>query len=66
MIWDVAKKSFDLSTLERLIIIIIILFWFYGPSRLFHCFWAKSIVRWGENEILEKTTYPPVRPQAEL
>ena len=21
----------------------------YGPSRLFHSFWAESIVRWGEN-----------------
>ena len=24
------------------------LLWFYGPSRLFHSFWAESIIRWGE------------------
>ena len=36
------------------------LFGFCGPSRLFHSFWAKSIVRWGQNG------RPPDHPQAEL
>ena len=32
----------------------------YSPSRLFHSFWAESIVRWGENgRSLRKTTWPP-------
>ena len=36
------------------------LFGFYGPSRLFHSFWAQSIVRWGENgRSPRKTTWPP-------
>ena len=26
------------------------LFGFYGPSRLYHSFWAETIVRWGKNE----------------
>ena len=30
---------------------------FYGPSRLFHSFWAESIVRWGENKRAPKN--PP-------
>ena len=35
-------------------------FWFYGPSRLFHSFWAESIVRWGENRRSPRqTTWPP-------
>ena len=42
-------------------------FWFgfYGPSRLFHSFWAESIERWGENgRFLRKTISD--HPQAEL
>ena len=36
------------------------LFWFYGSSRLFHSFWAESIVRWDENgRSPRKTTWPP-------
>ena len=35
-------------------------FGFYGPSRLFHSFWAESVVRWGENvRSPRKTTWPP-------
>ena len=39
------------------------LFRFYGPSRLFHSFWAESIIRWGENGRFppKKHTRPPVR-----
>ena len=33
---------------------------FYGPSNLFHSFWAESIIRWGENgRSPRKTTWPP-------
>ena len=39
-------------------------FTFYGLSRLFHSFWAKSNVRWGEKETSPKKT--PYHPQAEL
>ena len=36
------------------------LFGFYGPSRLFLSFWAKSVIRWGENgRSLRKTTESP-------
>ena len=32
---------------------------FYGPSRSFHSFWAKSIIRWGEyGRSPRKTTCP--------
>ena len=35
-------------------------FGFYGPLRLFHSFWAESILRWGKNERSpRKTTWPP-------
>ena len=37
-------------------------FGFNSPSRLFHSFWAKSIVRWGENGKIPREK----PPQAEL
>ena len=37
------------------------LFGFYGPSRLFHSFWAESIVRWGD----ESWDKPPDHPRVE-
>ena len=37
------------------------LFGFYGPSRIFHSFWAESIERWGKKgRSPRKTTWPPV------
>ena len=39
--------------------IVFIFFTFYGPSTLFHSFWAKSIVRWGENETSPKKNTLP-------
>ena len=37
------------------------IFWFYGPSRLFHSFWAESIVRSGD----EPREKPPDHPRVE-
>ena len=39
-------------------------FGFYGPSRLFHSFWAESIVKWVENG--RPREKPPDHPQTEL
>ena len=44
--------------------LLLFLFGFYGPSRLFHSFWAESIVRWGKKADLREK--PPDHPQAEL
>ena len=47
-------------------------FGFYGPSRLFHSFWAESIIRWGENgrsprkTIASRTWLVPLVTQAGL
>ena len=47
-------------SLEIFSLFFIFCFGFYSPSRLFHSFWAKSIIRWGENgRSLRKTTWPP-------
>ena len=49
-----------------LLIFFFFFFWFgfYGPSRLFHSFWAGSIQRWGENGTPpRKTTWPPTRKE---
>ena len=41
-------------------VVVFIIIWFYGLSRLFHSFWVESIVRWGENGISpRKNTWPP-------
>ena len=43
---------------------IFFLYGFYSPSKLFHSFWAESIVRWGENGRSPRKTTD--HPQAEL
>ena len=69
MILDVAKKSFDhaRTTLERLYCYFFILFFYFGftvRQDYFTVFEPSQSLGGGKSEILEKTTYPPVRPQA--
>ena len=50
-------SKFSLLYIDRFFLF---LFGFYGPSKLFHSFWAESIIRWGENgRSQRKTTWPP-------
>ena len=44
-----------------------LIFRFYGPSRLFHSFWAESIVRWGNTgRSPRKNTWPPASTEFDL
>ena len=43
---------------------ILFLFGFNGPSRLFHSFWAESVIRWGENRKSPRKTDKQVILQA--
>ena len=45
-------------SLMNIILCDFFLFGYYGPSRLFHSFWAESLVRYGENGRSPKNTWP--------
>ena len=45
---------------RKFFLFLFFLFGFYGLSRLFHSFWAESIITWSENERSpRKITWPP-------
>ena len=62
--WNEKKISlmplWNLSHVRKLVCFLLLFFGrFYGPSRLFHSFWAESIIRWGENRISPRKTIWP-------
>ena len=51
----------DSGSIPARVTFYIFFIWFYGQSRLFHSFWADSIVRWGD----EPRKKPPDHPRVE-
>ena len=68
VLWDRPARDFkSLNRIETIDVLsrqwITFLFGFYDLSRLFHPFWAETIVRWGQKREIPKKTHLTTRKQ---